>query len=600
MRLFISFILSMTFVNIAHAGSAASSDGVQWRDFSDAAFAEAKRDGKLLMLDLEAVWCHWCHVMDAKTYSNPAVQKILKENYVAMKVDQNNRPDLARRYQDWGWPATIFFNADGTELVKRAGYIAPNNMVSLLQAIIDDPTPERGAPIRNTTSFASSALLSDTIKETLQRRHDDAYDPEYGSLKLNQKFLDRDSVEYALLLARGGDADSADRARHTLDASMALIDPVWGGVYQYSTGANWDSPHFEKIMPSQAGYLRIYAMAYRQFGDKKYLKTAKSIAEYLENFLMSPSGVFYTSQDADLIQGVHSGEYFELDDKARRAQGIPKVDTNQYAQENAWASEAMVELYQATGKKKYLHIAQQSMLWVEKNRAIAGGGYRHDSQDKSGPYLGDNVAVAAAYLALYQATGEREMLSHARKAAEYIDRTFRFTVEQNGIEKGAGYAVSYAPKTAVIKPQPQIDENIAVARLAIRLQHLTADKQYREMAERAMRYLATEEIATARLTEAGVLLVAHELANDPVHITIVGGKQDSQSQGLYKQALRYPGSYRRIEWWDKKEGAMPNPDVQYPALPRAAAFACANQRCSLPVFDKKDIHPMVDSLYGRR
>ena len=599
MRLIISFIVTLTLISSALASTSTNSSEVQWRDFSDAAFAEAKRDGKLLILDLEAVWCHWCHVMEEKTYSNPAVKKILKNNYIALKVDQNSRPDLARRYQDWGWPATIFFNADGTELVKRAGYIAPENMVKLLQAVVDDPSPEQGAPIVDNQTFATSALLTESVKETLTRRHDDAYDPEYGSLKLNQKFLDRDSVEYALLRARGGKAASEKRARHTLDEAMALIDPVWGGVYQYSTGGKWDYPHFEKIMPSQAGYLRIYAMAYRQLGDEKYLKAAKAIADYLENFLMSDEGVFYTSQDADLVQGVHSREYFELGDKARRAQGIPKIDKHQYAQENAWASEAMVALYQATGENKYLAHAQRSMQWVEKNRAMAGGGYRHDNVDKGGPYLGDNIAVAAVCLALYQATGEREMLSRARNTAEYIDRTFRYTVKRAGGEKGAGYAVSYAPVNAVIKPQPQIDENIALARLAIRLYHLTADKQYRAIAERTMRYLATEEIATGRLTEAGVLLAAYELANDPVHITIVGAKKDRQAHKLYQQALRYPGSYRRIEWWDKTEGAMPNPDVQYPTLPKAAAFACANQRCSLPVFDEVDIHLMVDALYGR-
>ena len=598
MRFITSLILSITLISTAQAGSSNSKDGVLWRDFTDAAFAEAKRDGKLLILDLEAVWCHWCHVMEEKTYSNPAVKKILKDKYIALKVDQNSRPDLARRYQDWGWPATIFFNADGTELVKRAGYIPPESMVKLLQAIVDDPTPERGAPIRDTKTFSTSALLTKSVKETLQRRHDDAYDSEYGSLKLSQKFLDRDSVEYALLLARGGDAASKKRARHTLDAAMALIDPVWGGVYQYSTGGKWDYPHFEKIMPSQAGYLRVYAMAYRQLGDEKYLKAAKAIASYLENFLMSDDGVFYTSQDADLVQGVHSREYFDLNDKDRRAQGIPKIDTHQYAQENAWASEAMVALYQASGENKYLQLAQGSMQWVEKNRAIKGGGYRHDEKDQEAPYLGDNLAVAQAYLALYQATGEREMLTRARNTAEYIDRTFRFTIKQAAGEKGAGYAVSYAPATWVIKPQPQIDENIALARMAIRVHHLTGDEKYKAIAERAMRYLATEEIATARLTEAGVLLAAYELATDPVHITIVGAKKDKQSQMLYQQALRYPGSYRRIEWWDKQEGPMPNPDVQYPALPKAAAFACANQRCSLPVFDKADIHPMVDALYG--
>jgi len=594
MRHIFTIFLCLLVSGIVSAKTVPSADGIQWRDWSDEAFAEAKRDGKFIILDLEAVWCHWCHVMEEKTYSDPAVINLIRKHYVALKVDQDNRPDLSRRYQDWGWPATIFFNGDGVELVKRAGYIPPDGMARLLQAIVDDPTPEQDAPIRAHKEFAASALLGDELRKTLQQRHLDSYDPEYGSLKINQKFIDRDTVEYALRQARNGDTENERIARHTLDEAIALIDPVWGGVYQYSTGGKWDYPHFEKIMQSQAGYMRIYALAYRQFGDERYLKAAEDIARYLQDFLTAPNGALYTSQDADLVQGVHSREFFELNDAARRSRGIPRIDTHQYARENGWAARALSVLYQVSGNKGYLERAERAVAWVEKNRKLKGGGYRHDELDKGGPFLGDSLAVAEAYVSLYQSTGRRDYLQRARYTLAFIYAIFRF-----GGEKGAGYAVAYAPASAVIKPLPQIDENIAFTRLAIRVHHLTGDESFRDMAERAMRYLATPVIATERLTEAGILLAEHELANDPVHMTIVGHKDDIQARTLYEAALRYPGSYRRIEWWDKREGAMPNPDVQYPSLPRAAAFACSNQRCSLPVFSVTDIHPMVDALNGR-
>ena len=594
MRLLGTFILFVFFSGMLSASSVVSDNGIKWRDWSDEAFSEAQRDGKFLILDLEAVWCHWCHVMEEKTYSDPAVIELINKHFIALKVDQDNRPDLSRRYQDWGWPATIFFNADGVELVKRAGYIPPDGMQKLLQAIIDDPSPERGAPIQAQQVFTTSPLLSDDIRKLLEKRHFESYDPEYGSLKINQKFIDRDTVEYALHKVRYGDSQNERIARHTLDEAIALIDPVWGGVYQYSTGGKWDYPHFEKIMQSQAGYMRIYALAYRLFGEKRYLKAAEDIARYLENFLTAPNGALYTSQDADLVQGVHSREYFELDDKARREQGIPKVDTHQYARENAWAARALSVLYQVSGNKEYLARAEGIVDWVERNRNRKGGGYNHDERDKGGPFLGDNLAMAEAYISLYQSNGRREYIQRAHDTLRYIDRTFRY-----GGDEGAGYAVAYAPATAVISPLPQIDENIALARLAIRVYHLTADKSVKAISKRTMRFLATPEIATERLTEAGILLAEYELVNDPDHITIVGHKDNKQAQALYREALRYPGSYRRIEWWDKREGEMPNPDVQYPSLSQAAAFACSNQRCSLPVFNATDIHPMVDALNGR-
>src|SRR5271155_5737802 len=115
--------------------------GLEWQPWSDRVFADAKREKRFVLLDLEAVWCHWCHVMDANTYSDPAVIKLLQSRYIVVKVDQDSRPDLSARYEDYGWPATIVFDSDGKEIVKRQGYLAPDEMASMLQAIIDDPSP---------------------------------------------------------------------------------------------------------------------------------------------------------------------------------------------------------------------------------------------------------------------------------------------------------------------------------------------------------------------------------------------------------------------------------------------------------------------------
>jgi hypothetical protein len=123
-------------------------------------------------------------------------------------------------------------------------------------------------------------------------------------------------------------------ARETLDRQLKLIDPVWGGVYQYSDSGDWDHPHFEKIMSMQAEDLRVYAQAYAQLGDARYLQAARDIHKFLTTFLRGPDGAFYVSQDADVVRGEHSGEYFKLGDAARRARGIPRVDTHLYAREN--------------------------------------------------------------------------------------------------------------------------------------------------------------------------------------------------------------------------------------------------------------------------
>ncbi|MHB2020308.1 MAG: DUF255 domain-containing protein, partial [Candidatus Xenobia bacterium] len=114
---------------------------IAWHPWSDSVFAEAKREHKFVVLDLEAVWCHWCHVQNETTYQDPKVVSLINSHYIAVRVDQDSRPDLSNRYEDYGWPATVIFNGDGQELAKFAGYVPPPRMASLLLGVIDDPTP---------------------------------------------------------------------------------------------------------------------------------------------------------------------------------------------------------------------------------------------------------------------------------------------------------------------------------------------------------------------------------------------------------------------------------------------------------------------------
>src|SRR5258705_4448387 len=116
-------------------------DGPKWSEWSDDLFARAATEKRFVILDLEAVWCHWCHVMEKTTYTDPEVKSLLASKYLPVRVDQDANPDLSRRYGDSGWPATIVFGPDGTEIAKIRGYIEPERMQALLRAIIDDPSP---------------------------------------------------------------------------------------------------------------------------------------------------------------------------------------------------------------------------------------------------------------------------------------------------------------------------------------------------------------------------------------------------------------------------------------------------------------------------
>jgi len=570
---------------------AAKAAKLAWQPWSDAVFAQAKREKRFVLLDLEAVWCHWCHVMDENTYSDPAVIKMLREHYIVVKADQDARPDLSNRYEDYGWPATVVFNGDGQEIVKRQGYLAPDEMLSMLQAIVADPTPGPSVRPEAKLELPANALLSEALRQRLNKDYRAGYDEKYGSWGTDQKFLDWDSVEYSMVLARlNKDAQAEHMARETLTEQLHLLDPAWGGVYQYSTDGDWNHPHFEKIMQMQAENLRAYSLGYAQFHDSAYLHAAQEIRRYLKTFLTSPQGGFYTSQDADLQQGHHSGEYFALEDAARRKQGVPRVDKHMYARENGWAINGLVAFYAATGDASALADATKAAQWVLANRALPGGGFRHDAKDVAGPYLGDSIAMARAFVALYGATGDRAWLAHAQAAMKFIVENFRDA-------KGAGFLTSKAPTDHAYTPHPQRDENVMVARTATRLFHYTGDAQYEETARQAMRLLAAEPIVY-RLPAASALLADLELGRPPLHVTIVGHKDDAAAQSLFQAALRYPANYKRLEWWDIREGKLPNPDVQYPELSRAAAFVCTNKVCSAPIFNPADLPARVDKISG--
>ncbi|MBX9950993.1 MAG: DUF255 domain-containing protein [Candidatus Obscuribacterales bacterium] len=570
---------------------------VIWNDWSDDVFARAKKEGKLVLLDLEAVWCHWCHVMDEKTYADSAVAKLMDKNIIAIKVDQDSRPDLSNKYEKYGWPATIIFNAEGKELAKRSGYIDSAEFKSLIKKLAQNPDKPEPDAVEDKIAYTANNILTAEQRKDLNFKHVDGYDADYGGWGIGgHKFLDWNSAEYSLQLAKGGDKDALERVRKTLDAHNKLIDPVFGGVYQYSTNGDWDHPHFEKIMETQAECLRLYALAGMVLQEKKYIDSAKSIESYLKNFMLSPDGAFYTSQDADLKPGEHSAEYFALNDKDRRARGIPRIDKHVYARENGWAINAIAFLYMATGEPAYLTEAEKAAQWVIANRSIEGGGFRHDESDRGGPFLGDTLSMGRAFLSLYQATGDQQWLKRATRAADFIAQ--HFENKEAGKEKqSAGFLTAEAKPNSIAVPEPLLEENQSICRFANLLGVYTGEVKYKQMAESAMRYLSTPAIvAKRRILVAGTLIADHEMGHVPAHITVVGKKSDPQAKDLFIAAVKSPLIYKRIDWLDKSEGNLPNLDVDFPDLGKAAAFLCAGNRCSSPAYRPEDLEKLIERV----
>jgi uncharacterized protein YyaL (SSP411 family) len=365
---------------------------------------------------------------------------------------------------------------------------------------------------------------------------------------------------------------------------------VWGGVFQYSEGGSWSKPHFEKIMSFQAQYLRQYSQAYALWKDEKYLAAARDIERYLAGFLISPDGAFYVSQDADLDHDTDGHKYYALGDAERPKLGMPRIDKNLYARENGWAISGLTAFYNVTNDEKVLVIAERAAKWVNDNRAMPGGGFRHGNRDRGGPFLGDSLAMGQAFLDLYAATGNRDWLAQAAKTGDFIGATFK--------DEAGGFVSSKTSEGKVgvfAKPPKHADDQIQVARFMNLLNRYFGDDAYKDHASHAMRYLTGFSSEGARPMP-GVLLADEELAVEPTHMTIVGHKDDRRAQALHATARAFPARYKRLEWLDPREGKLPNPDVEYPDLGEPAAFACSNRICSYPSFSAEELAATVKQM----
>jgi uncharacterized protein len=586
-----NFVRVLAFAVVALAASPSfASEPVKWNGWDKDLFARATAEKRFVILDLEAVWCHWCHVMEKTTYADPKVEDLLASKYLPVRVDQDANPDLSSRYGDWGWPATIVFAPDGTEIAKIRGYIEPERMQALLKAVIDDPSPGPSVGEAFEVKPSASAFLTKEQRGTLIKNYDESYEDKIGGWGDSQKYIDADSMDYAMSRAEAGDAVATTRARQTLDAAIALIDPVWGGVFQYSEAGSWTHPHFEKIMSFQAQYIRQYSQAYAQWKDPKYFAAARDIERYLTAFLEGPDGAFYVSQDADLDRDTDGHKYYALGDKDRRKLGMPRIDRHIYARENGWAISGLVAFYDVTNDPKVLAIAEKAAKWVNDNRALPDGGFRHGDNDRGGPYLGDTLAMGQAFLDLYAATGNRDWLTAAARAGDYAGATFK--------DSAGGFLTSKTSEAKAgvfAKPAKLIDDQIQVARFTNLLNRYFGNESYRELASHAMRYLTGASAEMPRPLP-GVLLADQQLAVEPTHMTIVGAKDDARAQALHAVARAYPAIYKRLEWLDPREGKLPNADVEYPDLGQPAAFACSNRICSYPSFSAEELRANVQQM----
>jgi hypothetical protein len=418
-------------VDIAKAREKGLGQAFTWNGYDATSFAKAKAEHRYILIDGAAEWCHWCHVMDETTYRDPAVGRLIREKFVAIRVDIDARPDLAERYGEWGWPATILLSPDAEEVGKFRGYIPPDR----LRATLDDVLHARAQAVAggetDLTLRPSGAEALSWVASRVTLDLDEWWDPAQGGWGSRQKAPIGANVEFEVVRASHGDAKARARALFTIEKQRALLDPVWGGVYQYSAGSDWTSPHFEKLMTVQAASIEAGARAYMVTKDAGALADARAVARYLDAFLSAPDGGLYANQDADVgahdprIRFVDGATYYAKGDAARRALGVPWVDTHVYGRENGVAIAALAMLFDATRDASVLARVEKAADRVLATHVLADGTVLHDPNRREGPFfLADAATLGRGLARLAEVTGRPDYRAAAAKVVRAMAKTF--------------------------------------------------------------------------------------------------------------------------------------------------------------------------------
>lgn len=303
-----------------------ASNPVDWYPWGSEALNRAQEENKPIFLSIGYSTCHWCHVMERESFEDEEVARILNRDFIPVKVDREQRPDLDAVYMAacqaftgrGGWPLTVFLTPDGTPFFA-ASYlpkIGRPGQVGLIELLTEtarmwqeEPERLRGAArqVQSTLMNRSSgkfdgsragAVIPDAAVNMLKR----AFDPKYGGFGGAPKF----PTPHDLLLlmdhyTRTNDAESLSMAERTLTHMYrgGLFDHIGGGFSRYSTDRKWFAPHFEKMLYDNALLLMAYSEAYHITGDEFYRGVARRTADYVFAELMDESGCFCCAQDAD-------------------------------------------------------------------------------------------------------------------------------------------------------------------------------------------------------------------------------------------------------------------------------------------------------------
>lgn len=482
---------------------------VDWYPWSDEAIALAKKENKIIFLSVGYSTCYWCHVMERKVFSNPEIAAVMNKNFINIKIDREERPDLDEIYmtatqllvQRGGWPNSVFLTPDlkpfyagtyfpPTDMPGRPGF--PTILDAVHEAWVTRATEviESANQISNTIEMATSrgftALNARALDRSLTTSALDylrtAYSHAYGGFGTAPRFPSPANLEFLLSAYQresgGQTAPTKDESllkmiTHTLDmmAYGGIYDQIGGGFHRYAVDAKWLIPHFEKMLYDNAQLAKVYLQAYQLTQEPRYQRVAEETFSYIFREMTAPEGGFYSALDAET--DAEEGKYYVWTaDEIQKILGNPK-DTSRfneiYGVDKGPNFEGKNVLYvpegsEVEGSVKDLATAREKLLTARTEREY--------------PLLDTKIIVnwnglmidALAYG--YQVLGEERYLAAASKAAQFILET---------LKKPDG-ELWHTYTAGVVKQDAYLDDYAFLVRGLLGLYEATAENQWLDSA----------------------------------------------------------------------------------------------------------------------
>jgi uncharacterized protein YyaL (SSP411 family) len=546
---------------------------VAWRAYGDAAFAEAKRTDRPVFVSVGYSTCHWCHMMDKESFSDPAIAALLNDHFVPIKIDREERPDLDAVYiavtrtltGDAGWPNHVILTPDGKPFYAMS-YVPKDKFRALLPRIAAQWSEQRERVVANaemivrslqTPPAAGDALGVDVLGKgyaQLTQR----FDAKHGGFGPAPKFPAPHHLMFLLRYwQRTRDAKALEMVETTLVALRA--SPLWdsrnSGFHRYATNADWSAPHYEKMLYDQALLALAYLEAYQATHKPEYAATARAIFTYVLRDLRAPDGTFYAAQDAD-------EEYY-----AGRKTAKPARDEKRIADWNGLMIAALAFGANVLDEPSYAAAAAKAADAIAPRR-----------------FLDDHAFLVWGLLNLYEATFDVRHLQRAIAVNGEAVRLFRDP------KSGRFYITAHDAAALLVRPRETGDGSIPSGSSVqlmnlVRLAKITARAEYQTYADALFR-AASDEVTLAPSVSTH-LLSALDFALGPSQEIVLSGRDvTAMRRAVFSRFApnqvvvhRPPGDAPAIV------KIAPYTAPQRAINGKATAYVCTDHLCRLPVTD---------------